>query len=556
VLGLVLAACDNGPSDQPNPPQSGVTPAAEQVLRLRIPGEPRTIDPHVADFASEASIAKMLFSGLFTYDENLGIVANVAAEVPTGENGGISADGLTYTVKLREGLTWSDGSPLTANDFVYSIKRALDPRLGGAYVSFYASIAGAADYFSALGTPDEPKQATDAELAALRDAVAVTAPDDTTVVYTLVQPNPSFLNILTLPAALPVKQSVIEQFGDSWTEAGNLIGNGPFVLQSWAHDQNLVFAANENWHADRAKLDQITVSIIADDAVAFQAYQAGELDVVTVPPPNRAEVLADGSAYADQVVRQPLLFTFAMMMNAAQAPFDNMVVRQAFGTAIDREAFVAGPLQGSGFATTSWLPPAMPGYDPEVGSQYSFDPDKAKALLAEAGYPNGEGLPPVKFILPAIDSYRVAGQFVQEQLAQNLGVQVEVEYLDPPVFGGQFGQNLHQAVLLGWSGDWPYPDSFLPELFGTGSPNNHVGFSSATFDALVAEAASEVDAERRLELYKQAHKVAMDQAALMPLYNRELTILVKPNVADFVVTAIDGGISGDYFLSQTFIAAE
>jgi oligopeptide transport system substrate-binding protein len=545
LIGMIAVACG---SNDAKPPADVL-----QVLDLRIDGEPQTLDPALAAFANDTSLAKLLFSGLFTYDEDLQIVANLAAEVPTGDNGGISADGLTYTVTLRDNLTWSDGTPLTAADFVYSLKRALDPRLAAPFAGFYGSIAGAPEYIGALGNPEKPNEVSDEQFAALADALGVEATGDTTLVYTLSSPNPSFLNILALPTAFPVKQSVVEQVGPAWTEAGSLVGNGPFVLQDWQHDQGLTLGANQFWHEETPLLTAVNIQIIGDDTAAYAAYQAGELDVVSVPVPSRQEVAAPSSPLHDQLVREPQLFTFAMMMNAAFAPFDNQMVRQAFATAIDRDAYVAAVLQGSGHATTSWLPPAIPGYDESVGSQYKFDAAKAQQLLAEAGYPNGEGLPEIVFTAVAVPSMQTAGEFVEAQLEANLNIDVTFDYVDPPVFGQRFVQNQHQAALVGWGADWPYPDSFLPELLSSAGTNNHVGYANAEFDRLVAEAASEIDDDRRIELYEQAHKLAIDEAALAPIYNREVFLLVKPEVRNLIVTAADGGIFGDLFLHQTFV---
>jgi oligopeptide transport system substrate-binding protein len=549
---LLVMACGGsqdatGRSDQMAPPD-------QQVLRLRLVGEPKTIDPHLASMATETTLSKPLFSGLFTYDESLKVVPGLATQMPTEDNGGISRDGLTYTIKLNRDAKWSDGKPVSADDFVYSMRRALDPKVASPYASFFYSIAGAKDYNTALGTTQAPKTPSDAELAALRDNVGVSAKDGSTVVYQLTQPNPSFLNQLALWTAFPVRQDVVSQHAERWTEAGNHVGNGAFLLREWSHDQRIVFEPNPHWYGAKPNLTRIVVNFIADDAAAYAAYQAGDLDVVTVPPAVRREVSTPGSPMHDQFVRVSDLNTFAIFMNSNAAPFDNLKVRQALSMAIDRDAYVEGVLQGGGHATTSWLPPGMPGHDASVGSQWAYNPVKAKQMLAEAGFPEGRGLPKITFITVANDTNRLVGQFIEDQLKKNLGIEVAHEYLDSRTRGTRYTSRDYQATIISWNADWPYPDNWLPDLFGSSGTNNHTLWKSPKFDDLVRRAAAETDDKDRLDLYGQAHKLVIDEAVIVPLYNRESYVLVKPRVQDLVITGLDGAIKGDYNFHKTYIA--
>ena len=553
VAALIVAAC--GGNDNTTSVSGQLAPPDQQVLRLRLNAEPKTIDPHLTISVNEATLTKPLFAGLFTYDEDLKVVPNVASEMPTESNGGISRDGLTYTVKIDSDAKWSDGKVLTASDFVYSLRRALDPKLAGPYVSFFYGIAGAKDYNTALGTAEARKNPTDAELAALRDRVGVSAKDDRTVVYQLTQPNPSFLNQLALWAAFPVRQDVVERYGDKWTEAGNLIGNGPFTLGEWAHNERIVFTPNANWHGEQAKLQRLIVNFIADDAAAYAAYLAGEIDSVVVPAASRREVMTPGSPLNDELLRVPELSTFAFFMNEGAPPFDNMKVRQAFGMAIDRTGLVEGVLQGGARETTSWIPPGMPGYDAEAGEQYEFNPARAEQLLAEAGYPEGNGLPRVQFMQVANDQNRIQGQYIEDQLKRNLGIDVSTEYVESRVSTARISSTQYQITVQRWAADWPYPDNWLPEMFGSNGSNNFFNYQNQRFDDLVRRAALENAEKDRLELYGEAHEMILDDAAVAPLYNRDVFILVKPNVRNLIPTGIDGGVKGDYFFHKTYIAA-
>src|SRR5690606_17559658 len=209
-------------------------------------GEPGTIDPHLASVDTEISIVRQLTSGLFTYDEGLNLVPALALEMPTVDNGGISGAGTVYTIKRKE-TTWSDGSPLTAHDFVYSMLRALDPHVASPYAWAFYDIAGAHAYNTSLDTDNGAPTPPASEVEALRAQVGVRAQDDYTIVYTLATPNPAFLNVLALFTAAPVKQAVIEQYGDAWTQPGRYLGNGPFVLSNWERGGKIVLSRNDAW---------------------------------------------------------------------------------------------------------------------------------------------------------------------------------------------------------------------------------------------------------------------------------------------------------------------
>ncbi|MGE0687353.1 MAG: ABC transporter substrate-binding protein [Dehalococcoidia bacterium] len=554
LMAMVFMAC--GGDDGNGAAAENPAPDAQQVLRVRINSEPRTLDPQRSNLSIENSVNKSLFQGLFTYDENLKLVPNLATEVPSGDNGGISDNGLTYTVRIQEGATWSDGSPLTANDFVYSLKRALDPKLAGPYVSYFYSLVGARDYATALGTPAAPKTPSDSDLTAMRDKVGVTAKDQTTIVYQLTEPNPSFLNQLALWTAYPVKQDVIEKFGDKWTEAENHVGNGPFKMASWEHGSRIVLEANPNYSGkNKPLLSRIEYNIIADDTAAYASYLAGELDVVTVPPAARRDVASPASGLSDQLRRQPELGTFGFFFNQAMKPFDNVNVRKAFAQALDRDALIEGVLQGAGRSATSWIPPGMPGYNAGAAKNLEYNVANAKKSLADAGYKDGAGFPQVTLLFAANDTNRIIGQFVQDQLKQNLGINVDLDFVDGPTFGQRFTSNQHQATILRWGAEWPYPDNWLPGLFSTGVSNNHTGYSNPAFDELMKKAASNTDDRERLILYDAGQKMILDDAVISPLFYRENFILTKPYVKNHILTGLDGYVGGDYNFAKTYIAA-
>jgi oligopeptide transport system substrate-binding protein len=223
--------------------------------------------------------------------------------------------------------------------------------------------------------------------------------------------------------------------------------------------------------------------------------------------------------------------------------------------AIDRDALVEGVLQGAALSTTTWVAPGEPGYDPNAGTGLAFDAKGAQAELAKAGYANGKDFPEVTFLAVDQPMARVLGQFIEDQLKQNLNIDVKTEYLDGPTYGARFTGNQAQATVIRWGADWPYPDNWLPSLFSSNSPNNHLGYNNVSFDQFMTRAAAETDNQARLDLYNQAQKLLLNDAAISPLFNLIQPVLVKPWVKGLTTTGLDGEIKGDYSLFKTYIAA-
>ena len=531
LLAAVAVACGGGDSGQVSNQL-----APNQELRLRIAFDPGTFDPQLASFSEEISVVKQLFRGLFTYDEELNVVPAVALEVPTRENGGISEDGLTYTIRLRQDASWSDGQPVTANDFVFAFQRLFDPEAGaqGYYFDFYTAIDGAEAFAF-----DEGGSA---------DAVAVSAPDDYTLVIQLTQEQPTLPTLLALWPASPLREDVIEQYGDAWTEPGNLIGNGPFVLTEYAPEERIVLEANANYTgADQPTLQRLEYRIIPDDSAALIAYQNGEIDMTSIPVVDAQRFQGDS-----EQVRYAQLETFAVQYNNQVPPFDNPLVRQAFGRAIDRVAYVQAVRQGVGEPTLSWLPASMPGGNPAIGQDFIFDAAAAQSLLAEAGYPNGDGFPSVTITVVDDESNRLTAEFLQEQLRQNLNVSIEIETVEEGLFFDRFFESDFQVTWLSWFADYADPENWLPAQFGTEGSLNVLGYSNPEVDSLFAQAATELNPTERLALYDQAHRIIIEEQAITPIFHPERNYLVKSHVANLITTALDAE-PGDWFVSSVRI---
>ena len=355
------------------------TPSVPQELRINLGGEPTSLDPQRIAFATDLSVVRQLFRGLLGFTEDLTLEPVVATQVPSVENGGISADGLTYTFTLRDDVTWSDGAPLTARDFEFAIKRLLDPRTASQFFPLYLVIQGAVPFATAFGADPDT-------LDTLRDGVAVEAQDDRTLRVTLAAPNPTFLHKMARALVYPVRHDVIEQFGDQWTEAGNHIGNGPFVLTEWAHQDHITLEPNPNYVGPQPHLSKITFAMIPDPGAELNAYRNDELDLSRVPPGTEGATMSDATLGA-QVQRSVKLSTVGLFFNNTVEPFNDVNVRRAFATAIDRQSWVDRVKNGVGVPATGWLPPGDAGLRPPGGPAVYPGPRPRSAASGRRGLP-------------------------------------------------------------------------------------------------------------------------------------------------------------------------
>jgi oligopeptide transport system substrate-binding protein len=421
----------------------------------------------------------------------------------------------------------------------------LSPDLAAEYASFYFAIAGAEAY---NGAGDKDAATKDS----LKAAVGVKATSDTALQITLTDPSPTFLQVMALWPAYPVREDIITSNGDEWTEPPNYIGNGPFVLTEWVHQDHLTFKANPNYWGKKPKLSEIRMVQITDINASLAAYKNGELDISAVPPGTEKTIMAD-PALSKEIVRYARLSTYGFCFNVAVPPFDNVKVRQAITTAIDRNAFVDKVRGGVGKATTSWIPPGMPGYDASLGTQYAFNPAKAKQLLSDAGYSDVSKLPPIKFQYADSAGNKTIAQFLQGQMKDNLGIDITLEPMETKAFSTAYNQKQYSWKWGGWGADYPDPENWLPELFGTTGGNNKQNYSNKQFDDLSKQGKLELDNTKRLAIWAQAHKIVVDDAVWAFLMNAERFVLAKPSVKGMVNTGMDGAIIGDMFLGDVFI---
>lgn len=495
-----------------------LAPAAAQAptLRWSLEGinDLVSLDPAKASDSQGFTVIGLLYGGLVRLDGDLRVIPDLAESWTTSE------DGLTYIFTLREGASFSDGSPITAGDVVWSLTHALDPNTGGWTGPFYLSnIAGA----SAVAD------------GSAKELSGVTAVDDRTVQVTINQPSAYFLSQLTFGSAKIVSKAQAE--ADPAALESNPVTSGAYQVQAWNRGQNIVLAPNPNyWQAPSVS---ITLSFIQDSETAYQLYRTGELDIVGshqngIPPVHVAEVqaLPDFQTTSLFAVRY-------VGFNNTIAPFNDVNVRRAFALAVDKETLANEVLQGTVVATDRILPLGIPGSELPIEGLH-FDPEAARAALAEAGV-TPESIGPVTLTYGVEgDNERVA-TVLQAFWQENLGVSVTLEPLELTTFSARLNETTTnpetglQAYYSIWGADYPDPQNFISQQLRTGVGNNNGHYSNADFDALVDEAdvlTGDVDA--RLALYNQAEQIAVNEVGWLPLYNPRLNILVNPKVQGLV----------------------
>jgi oligopeptide transport system substrate-binding protein len=526
-----------------NPAGSNVS--IPQIFVTNLGGEPATIDPNKASWGGELSVIHQCFDGLLGFNPDLTLKAVTASQIPTIENGGISPDGLTYTFRLRNDVTWSDGQKVHAKDYVYSIKRMLSAEVAADYASFYLDIAGAEAYNS-TDTKDPLKK------TALRDGVGVTAIDDLTLEIKLARVRPVFLDLMALWPVYPLREDIITRFGDQWTEPPHYIGNGPFILSEWIHQDHLTFKPNPNYWANKPKLTELTFKMITDANAALAGYKNNEIQLTGVPTGTEHSIMADTNL-SREIIRVNSLSTLGFMFNVAKPPFDNLKVRQAFSCAVDRAGFVDKVRRGVGRVALSWIPPGMPGYDATLGQEYSFNPTEARRLLATAGFADVSKLPEIKFQYADTGGARVTAQFLQGQIQTNLGIDITLEPMEPKAFSQFVDSGNFTWAWVGWAADYPDPENWLPEIFGSGAGNNQSRYSNPAFDALAIKGKQELDNSTRLQIWAEAQQIIMADAPIVTMFYLERFGLLKSNVRGFGPSGMDGIIIGDFSFRDLYI---
>jgi len=509
---------------------------AGNVLRIADSVWPDTLAPQKSSFVNEIAIEQLNYEGLTRFDKDLKTVPAAA------EKWDYNADATEITFHLRDGLKYSDGSPLTAQDFVNAVYRTLDPHSPGDYQTSLDVIKGANDIINTEVPTDEAK------LTDLNKALGVQAVDDKTLKFTLAKPTPYFHTLAGIWVMYPAKQDLIDKGGEQWYEdAANQIGNGPFQLTKIDKSSNLIeFKANENYWGGKPKLDGIQFKYIDDLAVALQAYKNNEVDIMT-PDPNDVPTIKADATLGKEYQEYPGACTLTIIMNLTKEPFTNPKVRQAFAYGFDREAYIRDALKDTEIKTLTWIPPGYPGYDPDE-KRFDYDPAKAKQMLADAGFPDGKGLPEIKY---SYNSNNPANQARAQYLVQIFQKSLGVTITPDPVEGTTLVsmrkdvKTYPQMTGGGWCADYPDPQDWLSIYWHSSTSfAQDSGYKNPEVDKLTEQADVELDPAKRADLYNQAQKLVIADQGEIIHSNTKNTFLIKPNVKGLDFTPQDGDYPG------------
>lgn len=523
VSAALIASCSPGatPTKVSSAQSSSAQLAAKQELTFVLSDEPDGLDPNVTSNSFAAPYLTNLVEGLVSYNQKNELIPGLA------EKWDISPDGLTYTFHLRQGLKWSDGSALTAKDFEYSFFRVLDPKTTAQYVDLLL------DYVKGAKEFNEGK--TD------KASVGVKATDDNTFVVTLAAPASHFLDILSMWTFVPMKEATIVANGDKWTQSSEtFVTSGPFKVGEIKQGESMTLVKNPNyWDAGKVTLDKLTFRMIKDQSTALNAYLTGEVQGIrTIPLADYAKMKAENPGF----VSSPTYATTFYLINNKKAPYDNVKVRKALNLAIDRQSLITNVLHGSDKPAFS---PIAPGYvvdgkdyadgRSEFGLSGTANVAEAKKLLAEAGYPDGKGFPPVELSYYSNPQVKLIAEAMAQMLHDNLGLTVTTPNQEWKVYYAAVQAGKYDIGAMGWGADYMNPMTFFP-LFVTGNVVNNAGYANPSYDKLVAQAKSETDKAKQVALLRQADDIVSADYPVIPLFYRSTSLMMSPKIQGWFIT--------------------
>ena len=475
-----------------------------KILSVQVGPDPETIDPALNSAVDGGNMLLHSFECLLTVDQEGKLAPGQAESWETSD------DGLVWTFHLRDGLKWSDGSDLTANDFVYSWKRVCDPMVAAPYAE------------TVLGMVEGYEEAIGGNL----DALKVEATDDKTLVVTLSSPCSFFGSLAAFATLSPVQQAAVETNGDAWaTAAETYVCNGPFYISEWVPGSYIMMSKNTNyWNADAIKLDGIKWNLIEDSNAAYSAYQTGEVLMIKDVPTEEIPSLSGSSDfYVD-----PIIGTYYLSVNTQREAFTDPNVRKALSLAIDREYVANTLMQGTYSPASNFM---GPGWIDTDGSQFidnanggnpyidttahEANVEEARRLLEDAGYPNGEGFPSITYTTNDAGYHKVVAEYLQQAWAE-IGIDLQVEIVEWQSFTPMRRNGEYDTARNGWVGDYSDPSNMLDLLYSTNG-NNDGKFVNAEYDAAMDIARTTLDAAERSEALHKAEDILMEEAGCIPV---------------------------------------
>lgn len=497
LLMLVLSGCGTEKND---------------TVSYALEAEPASLDPAMTTGLTEANVQAELFEGLTRLDRDN------QPQPALAERWDISPDGKTYTFHLRPGITWSDGTPITAHDFVYSWMRVIDPAVASpnAYMMFI--IDGAEAFSKKQGSAED---------------VGIKAPDDRTLQVRLKNPTAYFLNLTSFHCYYPVPEALVRANPDTWAaNAGGFVGCGPFTLEKWIHSSEITVKKNPAyWDAGHVRSDYLDFPISESQSTRLTLVESGQANMMVEPPPAEQQRLESLGLY--QVA--PYLGTYYYVFNTQKAPFDDVRVRKAFALAMEREGLVKHIVRGRKEAAYAWVPPGMKNpatgqdFRKEGGNLQEENAEQAQQLLKEAGYDESHQ-PEVTILFNTNEMHKAVAEAVQAMWKKNLGVQVELTNQEAKVYLASRTQGNYQVARASWVADYADPMTFL-DVFA--DEDNDAQYHNEAYLDRVRKAKEEKDPGLRMQYMHQAEQILFDDCVLIPIYYTTQPFVVQPYVKGY-----------------------
>jgi len=507
---LALAGCDK----RETAVEAGLR---THTLLIGNQNEPASLDPHIMDSVSDFRIAVALYEGLTACDEA------TAQPVPAAaERWEISTDGLVYTFHLRPAARWSNGDPVTARDFAYSFRRILTPKFGATYAYMLWPIKNA--------------QAFNAGTLADFAQVGVAVIDDATLLLTLERPTPYLPALAAHQTWMPVHRATIEKFGQledrdsAWTRPGNLVSNGPFVLTEWRPNARLVAAKNPHyWSAAQNRLERLVFFPIEDSGAEERNFRAGQLHVTFAVPPTKIDSYRQHTP--ERLRIDPWIYTDYLSFNVTKPPLDNAKLRRALALAIDRDAIARTVFRGAAQPALTLTAPDHSGYVPPERPAHNFA--AARALLADAGFPGGRGLPSFPMQVWNDDTIPKVAEVIQAMWLHELGVRITIEPLELKTLIQNQQTLAYTLGTMGWSAGYAHPSTFLDNL-RTSHSGNWTGWGRKDYDGLLDQAAHTADPQSRFQTLQRAEALLLEAAPITPCIHVAQAYLIHPAVKNWL----------------------
>jgi ABC-type transport system substrate-binding protein len=490
--------------------QARVSGSTGAVYRRPLGTEPATLDPaRIADIYGR-SVAQQIFDGLVEFDQTLTIVPALAQYWKA------SRDGLTWTFTLRKGVRFHNGREVTADDVVFSLTRLVDPKVKSTAADLFMTIQGAPSF-------------RDGRASSVR---GITALDASTVRVVLDEAQVPFVSLLAIGHAKILPRDLVTQQGDAFGSAP--VGTGPFRFERWERHKEIVLVANPDYFAGPPRLGRIVYRIFPDEGAGamFDEFRRGRLEDSPVPMQDYPQLL---TTKAWTYVKRPMFSVRFLGLNTRVKPWSDPHVRQALIYGIDREAIVQEATRGRFVLARGILPPGTLGYNPRLNG-YAYDPPRARELLAQAGFPEGRGLVPLSIC--ATVKLDPEHALIVRHLAL-VGVRAEFKYVpDWPQFARMLAEGQCPSFQYAWFADVPEPDNFLNKLFHSRSPRNYTGYANAQLDDILLRARNETDDRRRVDLYRRAEQMVLDDAVVIPFFHYTYERVFQPYVKSIEVSGL------------------